>query len=198
LQISELWPYIIAVLTAGIFTAVLVYYLRRRKGKKPFLAYSRPEDPPYVLALHELDRLAEEKLWQHGHIKQYYTRLTEIIRSYIEKQFSIPAMEMTTDEILEQWKHNGNKSLELFTSLKELLGLADLVKFAKEKPLPSFNEMNLTRAYEFVRNTRPVVLPGSGQDTPADNLQAVPVSENNADTSEKVPAPVQGDDKSRL
>jgi hypothetical protein len=197
LQFAELWPYILAALLVGLIAASLFYYLRRRKSKKPFISYSRPEDPPYVIALRELDRLSEEKLWQHGNIKQYYTRLTEIIRSYLEKQFDIPALEMTTDDTLEHWKHSGNSSNELFINLRELLGLADLVKFAKEKPLPSFNEINLERAYDFVRKTRPAMTLVDDQSVPAENSQAVALSENHTDNSDNEPVQVR-EDKSRL
>jgi len=198
LQFSEFWPYIVAFLVVAGLAIFLIQYLRRRKGKKPLLGFTRPEDPPYVIALRELDRLAEEKLWQHGHIKQYYTRLTEIIRSYLEKQFEIPSMEMTSEETLELWKKSGNKDNELYANLKDLLGLADLVKFAKEKPLPSFNEMNLTRAYDFVRKTRPVITLVSEQEAAGDASAEVPVSDNQAVITEKVTAPVSEANKGLL
>jgi len=165
LNISEIWPYIIGGLLIIVLAISLILYLRKRRGKRPILAYNRPADPPYIIALRELDSLSEEKLWQHGHIKQYYTRLTEIIRSYLENQFAIPAMEMTSDETLDQWKRRGNNP-GLSTDLKELLSLADLVKFAKEKPLPSFNELNLARAYDFVKKTRPIADTINQQDKP--------------------------------
>jgi len=165
ITVAEMWPYILGGSLLVILIAAGVWYFRRRKSDRPVLAFSRPQIPPYVVAIRELDRLSEEKLWQQGRIKDYYTRLTGIIRIYIEHQFDIPAMEMTSDETLRMWNEIGMKDEDLYIRLKDLLGLADLVKFAKEKPLPSYNESNLNNAYDFVRKTRPVTELGSEIET---------------------------------
>ena len=124
---------------------------------KGLLIPERPQEPAHVIALRELDRLREEKLWQRSEFKTYYTRLTEIIRQYIERRYGIPAMEMTSYEILDAWKLEEQPEEDLAAQLNRLLNLADLVKFAKEKPLASDNEENLERAYEFVKRTVHVV-----------------------------------------
>jgi len=67
-------------------------------------------------------------------------------------------MEQTSYDILQSWKRTGYDDRNLFDILKQLLNLADLVKFAKEKPLPSDNEVNLENAYVFVKNTKPVTM----------------------------------------
>jgi hypothetical protein len=67
-------------------------------------------------------------------------------------------MEQTTYDIMLSWNNAGYNDRNLHDILKQLLNLADLVKFAKEKPLPSDNEINLDNAYVFVRNTIPVTL----------------------------------------
>jgi hypothetical protein len=139
------------VLVAAIYFTIR--YLRRRKKRKGVLVPDRPEDPAHVIALRELDRLREEKLWQKSEFKPYYTRLTEIIRRYMERRYNIPAMEMTSYEILDTWKHGERPDEDLSAKLNRLLNLADLVKFAREKPLASDNEENLDRAYEFVKRT---------------------------------------------
>jgi hypothetical protein len=109
-----------------------------------------------VIALRELDGLAELKLWQQGEFKHYYTRLTEIIRQYMERRYGIPAMEMTSREIHQAWATSGEDREDLAGNLDLLLNLADLVKFAKEKPVASDNEENLERAYDFVHKTKRV------------------------------------------
>ncbi len=58
-------------------------------------------DPAHVIALRDLERLMSEKLWEKGEIKAYYTRLTEILRQYLENRFSVYSLEMTTDETLD-------------------------------------------------------------------------------------------------
>jgi len=153
---AEIYPYVLI----GLFTAAMIialfYYLRKRKRKEPLFRTLKPSEPAHVIALRELDKLSSEKLWQKGEHKNYYTRLTEIIRVYIEMRYDIPAMEQTSMEILEAWDASGyGENTELIDILKKLLSLADLVKFAKEKPLPEDNEVNLENAYEFVRLTKP-------------------------------------------
>ena len=159
----EVFPWVLTGLGALLIIAGIIYYLRQRKRNKPVFRVVRPEEPAHVIALRELDRLKEEKLWQKNEYKHYYTRLTAIIRTYLEKRYYIPAMEQTSYEILAEWKAQKGADPSLYDILRQLLNLADLVKFAKEKPLPSDNEVNLDNAYDFVRKTRPVVeLTGTG------------------------------------
>jgi len=155
---AEIYPFILIAIGIAAITYSIVYLLRRRKRKEPVFSITRPQEPAHLIALRELDELKEAKLWQSNEYKQYYTRLTEIIRLYIERRFNIPAMEQTTYDIMLSWKNAGYNDRNLYDILKQLLNLADLVKFAKEKPLPSENEINLNNAYVFVRNTIPVTL----------------------------------------
>jgi hypothetical protein len=155
---AEIYPYILIVIGAAAVGYLAFYLLRKRKKKEPVFASAKPQEPAHLIALRELDKLKEEKLWQRNEYKLYYTRLTEIIRNYIERGFNIPAMEQTSYDILQSWKKAGYNDKDLYDILKQLLNLADLVKFAKEKPLPSDNEINLDNAYVFVRSTKPVVM----------------------------------------
>ena len=153
LSVIEVFPFVAGglVLVAAVFLAYR-YLRRRRKLKGPVLP-ERPKDPAHVIALRELDRLREEKLWQKSEFKPYYTRLTEIVRQYMERRYQIPAMEMTSYEILDTWKRSETPEEDLVSKLNRLLNLADLVKFAREKPVASDNEENLDSAYEFVKRT---------------------------------------------
>ena len=72
--------------------------------------------------------------------EEYYSELTEIVRGYIERELKVPALENTTDEVLAMIKDFKNAdsietSKETIKKLKDLLQEADLVKFAKSKPL---------------------------------------------------------------
>jgi hypothetical protein len=153
---AEIYPFILIAIGIAVLTYFVLYLLRKRKRKEPVFIRAKPGEPAHIIALRELDELMEAKLWQRNEYKQYYTRLTEIIRNYIERRFNIPAMEQTSDDILQSWKKTGYDDRNLYDILKQLLNLADLVKFAKEKPVPSDNEVNLDNAYVFVRNTKPV------------------------------------------
>jgi len=120
------------------------------------------EEPAHVIAFRELDRLKEEKLPESGRVKEFYSRLTEIIRRYMERQYMIPAMETTTLEILSMFSRNNPDDPMLDDMLKNLLELGDLVKFAKGEPLPVENQTNLNNAYFFVQKTYPRFMePGS-------------------------------------
>ena len=57
----------------------------------------------------ELEILKEEQLWQKGEVKIYYTRLTEILRKYLENRFRVYSLELTTDETLEALVNTGFK-----------------------------------------------------------------------------------------
>jgi len=158
LSFKEMLPWIAAgmggLLLIGTIIYLLLRYLRRKKHPEKYA--QKPLEPAHVIAFRQLDRLKEEKIWTKGEVKQYYTRLTEITRHYIERQFDIPAMESTTEEILQAFRRANPEDQLLDDILKELLELADLVKFAREDPLPVDNQTNLNNAYIFVQKTYPL------------------------------------------
>jgi hypothetical protein len=153
---KELLPYVywgiggLAVLAALII--LTRNYLKKRK-KKPLPEIIAPKIPPHVTALEQLEKLKEEKLWQQGKLKQYYSGLSDILREYIEHRFYINAMEQVTDEIMYAFR-TADASDEIKAKLRQVLFLADLVKFAKEQPLPNENELCIENAFEFVNCTK--------------------------------------------
>ncbi|MCK5135478.1 MAG: hypothetical protein KAR19_06780 [Bacteroidales bacterium] len=155
LTFKEVLPWI-ALGMGGWMLATLIIalaWMYRQRSKDPKIFAIKPQEPAHVIAFRELDRLKEEKIWESGQIKQFYTRLTEITRHYIERQYGIPAMERTTGEILDAFRKSNIEDSLLDEMLKELLELSDLVKFAKEDPLPVDNQTNLNAAYLFVQKT---------------------------------------------
>ena len=84
--------------------------------------------------------------------KQYYTDLTDVIRTYIKERFGFNAMEMTSAEIISRLQEE--KDRESVNDLKELFTTADLVKFAKHSPLINENDMNLVTAIDFINQTK--------------------------------------------
>ncbi len=153
LTFREILPYLGVLMGMAVLFFLAVYLFRRLSKNKPIIPVRKPEVPAHVLALQQLDALKEEKLWQQGHVKEYYTRLTDIIRYYIEMRFQVQAMEQTSDEILRSLKSYLVDDDPTFAALNELLVLADLVKFAKALPLPNENESNILNAYLFVNHT---------------------------------------------
>jgi hypothetical protein len=149
----ELLPWILGFIVLCLVIYGIIYYIRKRKKAEPLLQIRRkPELPPHVIALDALESLRAKKLWQSGKIKEYHTELTDIIRTYIENKFQIPAIEMVTDEILEGIERTV-ESPETKGKLRDMLQLSDLVKFAKERPLPDEEEKTLNYAIDFVRDT---------------------------------------------
>jgi hypothetical protein len=157
LSLREILPWL-AVGLGALLVIILGGVLLRRylqKKRHPETYEARIMEPAHVVAFRELDKLKAEKIWEKGEVKQFYTRLTEITRTYIERQYGIPAMESTTEEILKAFRRSNPEDSLLDEILQELLQLADLVKFAKEDPLPVHNQTNLNNAYIFVQKTYP-------------------------------------------
>jgi len=120
----------------------------------PFIEKENPVLLPHQIALNELNKISAQKLWQHGREKEYYTKLTDVIRHYMEARFNIAAPEMTSSEILEETKPIQNEYPAAYDSLKKLLQVGDLVKFAKWHPLADENELSLNICYLFVNQTK--------------------------------------------
>ena len=97
--------------------------------------------------------MEKEQLWQQGQVKTYYSRLTDIMREYIENRYDIQALELTTDEILEKIE-KVNVHDELLDKLKSMLQTADMVKFAKAKPAVEQHTGNMENAHKFVVKTK--------------------------------------------
>ena len=156
------WIFLIVLLLA----AALFVWLRYIKGKKaiPLVPKKKPV-PPYEVAMQALNRLKSEKLCENGHEKEYYTRLTEILRIYLDKRFGINAMEMTSTQIMQQLRSNDDTKTSA-PVMKQILEMADFVKFAKVRPLPDDNQKAFTNAVTFVENTRPVEQPAAENDNP--------------------------------
>lgn len=146
------YPYMLLALALILVTLGVVLYHRRLKHKPIFRA--KPQEPPHVVALRELDELKSKKLWQQGKFKPYHSRLTEILRIYIEERFDIPALEQTSDEILQAFIHTQLIEDQQKQELEQMLRLADMVKFAKEQPIAHENQQSWENARNFVEQTK--------------------------------------------
>jgi hypothetical protein len=153
---KEIAPWIMGSLLVLALLFLIFYSLRRRKNDKGFFSLpQKPKEPAHVIALRELDRIKEEKIWQQGKIKLYYSEITDVLRQYIENRFDIQAMEKTTDETIAAFKYRRSLVDEKsFENLRKILTNADLVKFAKYEPLPDDNNMVLVDTYFFINQTK--------------------------------------------
>lgn len=151
-NILAYWPY---MLGGVIVLLLLLYFIFFRKKKVKLIPRKViPQEPPYDQALKALKSLEQEKLWQHGEIKTYYTRLTDILRLYIERTFGIMAMEQTSDELLEKVK-SATKLNQQRDNLRYILQTADLAKFARSQPSREEHEASMRKAYEVLEWTKP-------------------------------------------
>lgn len=107
---------------------------------------------PHQKAMKEIEQIKADKMISSENQKEYYTKLTDTLRRYIEERYKFSAMEMTSSEIIERLTQNGDqKSLD---ELRQLFMTADLVKFAKYSTLINENDMNLVNAIEFINQTK--------------------------------------------
>ena len=132
------WILTIIAAVLLLFIVAFVYFVFIRKKKFPFLQ-TQKKLPPFDRAIQDLKELQNSKYLIQSQNKEYYTRLTDIVKAYLEEEVHILAKESTTDELLTkinllQEKGKLNLNRETITNLKRVLQTADLVKFAKNKP----------------------------------------------------------------
>ena len=136
-SIGNWWKYLlILALIIGIGAFIYWYIKKHQKKKLEEEIFKTPIEKATSL----LNNLEKKELWQKGEVKAYYSELTDIARNYIEEAIEIPAMESTTSELIQGLKAASVKkkmtvSQETIENLERVLKQADLVKFAKSKPL---------------------------------------------------------------
>lgn len=157
------WDFTLWGIGMAVFALIVVAYilLARLSDRKPITKkiVIPPRELPHKRALGEMEKLKGFTDSTREGIKDYYVRLTEVLRSYIGERYVFNAMEMTSSEILETlYEECDETSLR---QLREIFQTADLVKFAKHQTLPGDCEHDLKRAVDFVERTKlePAVLP---------------------------------------
>ena len=144
---------------AAIAIVAAIYLFVRYRDDKPIIRRIRiePKVPAHVRAISDIEELRQSGGPHSEDSKAYYTQLTDILREYINDRFGFNATEMTSYEILEHLEENRDK--ESLSELRDLLSTADMVKFAKFKPMLNENDQNLVNALEFVNDTKIEVSP---------------------------------------
>lgn len=187
---ADYYPLIYGTLLALFLICVLAYIIKRLRSRKSLIPFKKeePKLPPHEQALKELDEIKQQKLWQQGRSKEYYTLITDTLRKYIVDRFNVNAMEMTSGEILD-FIRSQNEARSVYDNLRQILQLADFVKFAKWNPLPDENDLTLVNAYLFVDQTKPLELPAP--DAPSDAAPAT--GEGGKTTGQPAAAPDTND-----
>ena len=144
---------------AALAIIAAIYLLLRYRDDKPIIRRIKiePKVPAHIRAITGIEELRQAGGPHSEDAKAYYTRLTDILREYINDRFGFNATEMTSYEIMERLEESRDK--ESLSELRDLLSTADMVKFAKFKPMLNENDQNLINALEFVNDTKIEVSP---------------------------------------
>ena len=138
-----------------LLLATVTYYLYLRlRDNKPIVVHIRIVKRllPHQKAMKEIETIKADKLVTSDNQKEYYTKLTETLRKYIEERYGFRAMEMTSSEIIDRLTESQDQ--QALDELRVLFNTADLVKFAKYSTLINENDMNLVNAIEFINKTK--------------------------------------------
>ena len=153
LTAKELFPWIaIVIIIAGV--VYLIIYLKKHKKTKDVVVEEKkkPTIPAIITARAKLAEMKDNEVWNTPQTKDYYTDLTDIAREYLEGQFEIDAIEMTTDEIMEAVNRLDLNNLTK-SKLQDTLTTADLVKFAKANPSAEQNKQSFSDINNFVEDS---------------------------------------------
>ncbi len=146
-------PFWLSVLMLVLLALCYYLYLRLRDNK-PIIKTIRVVKRllPHQKAMKEIEQIKADKMVSSENSKEYYTKLTDTLRKYIEERYGFNAMEMTSSEIIE--KLMAIQDENALSELRHLFLTADLVKFAKYSTLINENDANLVNAIEFINQTK--------------------------------------------
>lgn len=137
-----------------VLWAVAYYLYLRLRDNKPIIARIKIVKRllPHQKAMKEIEQIKADKMVASEDQKEYYTKLTDILRKYIEERYGFSAMEMTSSEIIARLTSSGDQ--QSLDELRRLFMTADLVKFAKYSTMINENDANLVNAIDFINQTK--------------------------------------------
>ena len=137
-----------------VLWAVAYYLYLRLRDNKPIIARIKIVKRllPHQKAMKEIEQIKADKMVASEDQKEYYTKLTDTLRKYIEERYGFSAMEMTSSEIIARLTSSGDQ--QSLDELRRLFMTADLVKFAKYSTMINENDANLVNAIDFINQTK--------------------------------------------
>lgn len=134
---SNWWKWVLGFLLLALIAVGVFYYIKKRKQNKPEEEVFKT---PFEKARFLLKKLNHKDLVEQNEVKVFYSELTDILRDYIEDTLDVPAKESTTNDLINLLRQTAKKRKLPFgkitlAELEKVLKEADLVKFAKSKPL---------------------------------------------------------------
>lgn len=139
-----IWPLLLAFV-------ISVCRLMKRVPKQKRITLA-PPPPPHKVAMKAIGELKSKVSETEEGLKEYYDRLTDIVRTYIQSRFGIDAREMTTPQLLRALTESENEIA--LHEVRELFETADLVKFAKMQTSTTDNEYSMKYALDYVDQTK--------------------------------------------
>lgn len=152
---SWIWYLVVVGIIILLAIAGWLYYRKLKAEGKGLFDFTSPPKPAHVVALERLEQLRNTHYHNHREAKEFFIELSETLREYVEKTYDVEALESTTDETIERMK---TKPIEqgLIASTKNVLTLADMVKFAKLMPSDEEGESSWQLTWKFVDRTKPI------------------------------------------
>ncbi|MDA9312268.1 hypothetical protein N9Q47_01595 [Vicingaceae bacterium] len=169
-----LWDWILAHqleigLIIGLLLLVIVGYLIYRKYATKSEAVEElpmvPKEEADVIATRKLKELEDKKVWQSGDVKEFHSQLSFITREYVENRFEINALEQTTDKIAMLLVLHPDIEKADLQQFIQMLQLADMAKFAKQKPIDVENEQAIKTGYSFIEQTKVIAIENDQNET---------------------------------
>ena len=154
LEVPAAWPWVVGSLLLVAVAAVAGWWAYRRWRGQPFLAPFVDNRPPWQVAHDELTRIGELGLVEQGRFKEYYTLITDCLRTYLENQFQLRVFDRTTSQ-LKPVLRQSDLAPEHSRRLLDLFQWSDMVKFAKFTPDPTVAHQVLVEAQALVDQTKP-------------------------------------------
>jgi len=150
------WPWIVGALVLAAVAAALWVHRRRQLAETGIKAEEEPSVPPYEQAmqrLHELDQLDVEL---SDNVKPYYVEISDVLRTYFGRRVRVKALESTTRELLDSLEYRTAEEgvpESIVDEAREILGQADLVKFADVHPVWETNRRVMTLTKSTIETT---------------------------------------------
>ncbi|MFT7589731.1 MAG: hypothetical protein ACI959_001951 [Limisphaerales bacterium] len=154
----RLFGFIGLCLLALILFLLYRYLTRKNITVEEEAGRPEPRKPIHEHATERIKALQDKKLWQQDKVKAYYSELSDIIREYVQFRFEIPVLERSTEEVTDFLMQRPISGLptETRNGIISILRLADMVKFAKAKPLSDQHYKSMESALNMLDVTKPV------------------------------------------
>ena len=137
-----------------VMLAICFYFYLRLRDNKPIVTRIKIVKRllPHQKAMQQIEQIKMDKMVASENQKEYYTKLTDTLRKYIEERYGFSAMEMTSSEIIDRLMATADQ--QSLDELRQLFTTADLVKFAKYSTMINENDANLVSAIDFINQTK--------------------------------------------